>query len=201
MCETKYCADCERTLPVTEFTSDKRKRDGLCCYCRKCMGARNKRYKSKSPEKIKEINKAYREANKIQLLIYSLLKYHANKETHNKNTREYYRKNRESMIAYQVEYREKNSDRLVEYRKKRFPQIRARQYAYNVVRDRKLAQRSFPHERDAVVAVYRNCPEGHHVDHIVPISHPLVCGLHVVANLQYLPARENMKKSNHFTIE
>lgn len=48
--------------------------------------------------------------------------------------------------------------------------------------------------------IYDNCPEGHHVDHIIPRNHELVCGLHVPCNLQYLPAEENMKKSNRFII-
>ena len=36
----------------------------------------------------------------------------------------------------------------------------------------------------------------HEVDHIVPIRHPLVCGLHVEYNLRVVTAQENNKKSN-----
>lgn len=53
-------------------------------------------------------------------------------------------------------------------------------------------------DRKAILAFYSACPPGHHVDHIVPLKGRNVCGLHVLENLQYLPAVDNMRKSNHF---
>jgi len=49
----------------------------------------------------------------------------------------------------------------------------------------------------AVRAVYEKARElGGHVDHIVPLSSPVVCGLHCWENLQILSPDQNRKKSN-----
>lgn len=37
-----------------------------------------------------------------------------------------------------------------------------------------------------------------HVDHIIPLQHPLVCGLHTAANLRPCTAEGNVKKGNDY---
>ena len=41
----------------------------------------------------------------------------------------------------------------------------------------------------------------HNVDHIIPLHHPRVSGLHVHFNLRAIPAGPNMSKGNHWCPE
>jgi hypothetical protein len=53
-------------------------------------------------------------------------------------------------------------------------------------------------DQKGIKEFYEACPIDHHVDHIIPLTHRSVCGLHVLSNLQYLYKTDNLTKSNKF---
>lgn len=115
----------------------------------------------------------------------------------------YRQNNLKKMAARAAEYRQKCNENINlwerNYRKKRYAQKKSvRVYALYRRNKRRVkeAAASVGDFNKEIRQIYKNCPAGHHVDHIIPINHPRVCGLHVPWNLQYLPAEENLKKSN-----
>lgn len=57
---------------------------------------------------------------------------------------------------------------------------------------RKKYQTPIDEDLSKIREFYKNCPEGHEVDHIVPISKG---GAHSLSNLQYLTSKDNKRKS------
>lgn len=80
---------------------------------------------------------------------------------------------------------------------KHYYDILARNAKYRAERNLRIPNWS---DIEKIKEVYHNCPEGMHVDHIIPLKGELVSGLHVVDNLQYLSPEENMKKGNRFEV-
>lgn len=91
-------------------------------------------------------------------------------------------------------YKEKRKEWKAENRSKATSQERKRKAI------KKNAMASWADE-ELIDLIYDECPQGCHVDHIIPLSNPKVCGLHVQENLQYLPQALNNIKYNKFNDE
>lgn len=136
-----------------------------------------------------------------------------NKDNYDKNAA----RNRASAAAYRVANPPTGSVYQANYRDEHREELRDyfRQYSKNnphkkqvnsvARRARKLNATPAWANMDEVAEIYKRakqienkCGAKIHVDHIVPLVHPLVCGLHCEANLRILPAIKNLRKGNNY---
>lgn len=135
--------------------------------------------------------------------------------------RKYREQNREELLAKKRAYNDANKERMAEVKRQCYlrrrdaylARIKANYEAdpeQSIRRERlkaTLKKEATPSWCDMalVKALYRHARAltkeagvRHHVDHIVPLRHELVCGLHVHNNLRVIPADENWRKHNSF---
>ena len=163
------------------------------------------RYREKNGERISAQVAAYKENHREKV------------DTYNSEYRKEYRErintwrseNRDKVNPTQNAYRAKNRARIRaqknEWHKKRMKTDPV--YAGKVVlwcarmNEARRAVMDTPISRyfeSEILTIYGNCPEGHQVDHIMPLRprKGKACGLHVPWNLQYLTIEENLRKSD-----
>lgn len=142
--------------------------------------------------------------------------YERRKEEIGARRKERYAANKDRTSVKVAAYRVAHGDRLAEIRKARYAadpsgelqkakeyrnRNKERRKAWDknnrVIRKRLIgAQKLAKTFMKQTIEIYMNCPDGHHVDHIVPLRGKKVCGLHVPWNLQYLLSLDNIKKGN-----
>ena len=111
---------------------------------------------------------------------------------------EYYQRNRQAKLEYQKQRRETLGKEVLALYQKNYYIKNHHMMSYKKAlrRSRKRQATPFWSDLDKIQEIYKNCPSDMTVDHIIPITSPIVCGLHVSWNLQYLTRSENSKKGN-----
>jgi len=155
-----------------------------------------------NPDKLKGYNKKYREKHREEVLFYSKEHYKANKEYHRTKQKAYYKANKEKINAHNKEYREKNKEKVKIHAKKYRENNRGIFRAIQAKRRARILQATPAWANlQQIKNIYTQCPNGYHVDHVVPLRGKNVCGFHVENNLQYLKPRENVQKGNKYNNE
>ena len=198
--KTKKCFDCGKIKFTSEFSKNKSRHDGLQHRCKKC---RSENYQ-KNKQSVLNQTREWRKNN--------ISKYTENKK-------KYYKENKNKIIESTMKWRSVNKEKFkLNWQRWRIETKEARSIAASLyyqshksyfinksrVRKNKIKISSWDFERDIINEFYKNCPDGYHVDHIIPIVGKIngvhvVSGLHVLCNLQYLPAKENLSKGCLFT--
>lgn len=190
----------------------------------KIWGENNKEYKKmyRVGRKVKksEYDKNYKESNKELLAKKSKLYYELNKVEHAKNAKHWRENNVDKLSEYRNIHKERTAQNQKLYRAIHKKDILNgtrvwRQLNPHINRAINAKRRGIKlsatptwisrHQLNQIKSLYKQAVEfelttgiKHHLDHIIPLTNHLVCGLHLPCNLQILTASENLSKSNKF---
>ena len=209
----KICTKCNTEKPLELFNKAKGGKFGRKSECKECTSLRFKKhyndnqekmvektrkYRQENPEKCKQAVEDYYSRNKSKIKekqkVTKKLRYEQNKEEHSIRGKKWRKNNPDVVRKQKKEYRKNNPEKMAafsaEYRAKK-----------------KLARPKWLSKEDKakISELYKlrnqlisETGMRHHVDHIVPLQHKSVCGLHVPWNLQILTEEANLSKSNKF---
>jgi len=196
---TKWCNKCKTEKSLDAFSKNQ-------YYCKACnkaytkanresISAKKRSYYAKNAESIKTKNKQYRVNNPEKVKAFEKKRH---KTTHRKEQYKKYREeNREVLLERSLRFQRENKEWARARNAKRRAAKKCRTAAWA--------------DFEAIQSYYVTCPEGYHVDHIIPLQgrwdwrgeglEPVVSGLHVENNLQHLSAFENNPKNSMYEPE
>jgi len=187
----KKCAKCKKMKPINQYCVDNSKKDGLYSSCKSCKNKKNRDYKKKNASKVKAYNIKYRKNNKDKISIISKSHYEANKEKRLALSKVYRLNNKDKCIKWGHDY---YMNHKVDWYNKKAERRSLKNSATVFYSDKKAIKRIY---RTAhILGIINKCK--YEVDHIIPLKHPLVCGLHHEDNLQIITMRHNRRKHNRF---
>jgi hypothetical protein len=166
----KLCNSCNQEKPIFDFGKHSECRDGYRPYCKNCGSAITKAWRERNPEHRKKLARAY---NRRRL------------EKNPNYGREWYK------TQCDVRGEEFRAKQRVSDNKRRAAELNATPHWLDAIHKAQLQE-----FYDLAVARSTQTGVPHEVDHIIPINHKNVAGLHVPWNLQILTRKENRAKGN-----
>lgn len=198
--------------------SERRAVNGVCVSCEQEERNRNQkansaRFRERHKDEFREYQRNWYHANK-ESATQTRKKYVENnyekvKELRNKNNKMF----RETNPEYHSAWWKNNKSKAVEYGKRDYAKQARRRWNKNNrglknyhtrCRQKQIIQAT-PRWADqeqirklyiAAALLSERSGEEYHVDHIIPLHHEQVCGLHVNENLRIITKTENLKKGN-----
>ena len=190
----KTCRTCKDSKPLGEFYRRPDSPDGYRNECKICWKNKCARYYENDRENQREYRRAYYRKKVAENPDFQKEKYWADAEAARELNKKYYLRHRKKRLANAAEYARKNPAKANATKKKYKvakrnacpPWVLASSELCGMMED--IYQQAQELTKETGVM--------HHVDHIIPIQGPNVCGLHVPWNLQVLTASENCSKQN-----
>jgi hypothetical protein len=178
----KVCSSCNKVKSTKEFALYKTGKDGFASQCKSC----NSKYSYE-----------YYRKNKLKKSQYDKTRYAKKREEISKRNRSYYLKGREKALIKQRQWA-KNNPHLV-----RLQSSQKRANKRNAIPPwlNKSHKEEIKLMHLLAKSLERQTGNKYHVDHIIPLKHKEMCGLHVPWNLRVITEEENMRKNNRFLPE
>ena len=200
----KRCGKCGRSKPMSEFSRNKNRKDGINLWCRMCAAEYRREWYKANPNYNREWGKANREKKSA----YNRKWLNANREKKAKCDQEYRKANREKIAEYHREYQRKHIAEDVQFklarnlRNRLYYAIKGKAKNGSAVRDLGCTLEELKLHLESLFAkgmTWDNYGRWH-IDHVLPLSSfdltdrkQLLDACHYT-NLQPLWAEDNFRK-------
>lgn len=191
----KECSKCGEIKLINEFNKHVNAKDGHTEQCRSCISEQRRKKYKENPEQVRERNRKYKEENPEKVKETKRKERENNLERYQEYLRQYYQKNQEKLKERSRKHYEENIERHQECSRQWRKENIGKKRSYEAKRRslEKSTATTDPWELQQITSFYANCPEGYHVDHIIPLAKG---GHHKLSNLQHLEAKLNCGKGD-----